>query len=242
MLITEKFVFIHVPKTGGDFIRRVCIRRLPEDWLVKTNIAKHGEDTDIPEEYRHLPRFALVRNPWDWHVSWYHYLMGSGRPDHHRDRVREQNPWFVDLTDDFTLDFPATIRNLYQPDPDNPSSRRKLVRRADREGVDLLTLHFRRQLSESIADGSVTIGRFENLRHDFHDFLSNNDVPLTDRFRVELFERPPVNRSKRSRYQEYFDDDLAALLAGRASEIIDAWGYTFEDVGDEAHGADPRST
>ena len=115
MLITSRFVFIHVPKTGGDFIRRLCLRHLPPEESSRHQIAKHGPDTEIPAAHAGLPRFALVRNPWDWHVSWYHYLAGSGRPEEHRDRVRIQNPWFVQLTNDFTTDFAGTMRRLYDP-------------------------------------------------------------------------------------------------------------------------------
>jgi hypothetical protein len=115
VLITDRFVFVHVPKTGGDFIRRICLRHLPAEAIVAHQVAKHGPDTEIPAAYAALPRFALVRNPWDWHVSWYHYLMGAGRPDEHRDRVRALNPWFVELSDGFAADFATTMRRLYDP-------------------------------------------------------------------------------------------------------------------------------
>ncbi|NQV07041.1 sulfotransferase family 2 domain-containing protein [bacterium] len=237
MLITEKFVFIHVPKTGGDFIRRLCSRHMPKEWMVDTETTKHGADLDIPEEYRHLPRFALVRNPWDWHVSWYHYLMGSGRPEHHRDRVKEQNPGFVELTDGFTNDFPTTMRRLY--DPDLAQSMTGLARRASSEGVDLLSMRLRRQLGDSLDRDLTTIGKFENLRDEVQGFLSQIGVPLSDRFRFELFERPAVNRSTRARYQDYYDEQLAGLIGARASWITDRWEYSFDDSGDAAHDADP---
>ena len=134
MLITDRFVFIHVPKTGGDFIRRICLRHLPAESIVAHQIAKHGPDTEIPAAYAALPRFALVRNPWDWHVSWYHYLMGAGRPDEHRDRVRVMNPWFVELSDGFTADFATTMRRLYDPQVARTFPAGSVVRTADRAG------------------------------------------------------------------------------------------------------------
>ena len=34
MLITREFVFIHLPKTAGDFIRAICAAHFPTDFLV----------------------------------------------------------------------------------------------------------------------------------------------------------------------------------------------------------------
>ena len=241
MLITDRFIFVHVPKTGGDFIRRICLRHLPAAAIVEHHIAKHGPDTEIPAAYADLPRFALVRNPWDWHVSWYHYLMGAGRPDEHRDRVRVLNPWFVELSDGFTAGFATTMSRLYDPRVAGTFPAGSVVRTAAEEGVDLLTLHLRRQTAASEIAGRLTMGRFENLRGDFHDFLTGHGVPLTDRFRRDLFERPPVNRSSRSRFQDYYDDGLRDLIGRCAAGTIARYGYAFGDRGDEAHHADPAA-
>lgn len=241
MLITTRFVFVHIPKTGGDFLRRICGRHLPADWIVPTTIAKHGPDVEIPEQYRDLPRFALARNPWDWHVSWYHYLMGAGRPDEHRDRVRVINPWFVELSGDFTLDFAATMRRLYDPAGALTFAPQSMVRLAAEEEVDLLTMHLRRQTGASLAEGRVTMGRFESLRRDFAAFLTTTGVPISDKFRLDLFERPPVNRSQRSRFQDYYDEELRDLIGRLAAGTIARYGYTFEDQGPESHAADPAA-
>lgn len=233
MLITKWFTFLHVPKTGGDFIRRLCERRLPEGSIISTEgIAKHGPDVEIPEQYRDLPRFALVRNPWDWHVSWYHYLMGAGRPPEHRERVRKMNPWFPKLSLDFEADFATTLRRLYDPAVAETMSPGSIVRLVHEDGADLLTMHLRWQISQSLTEDSVTVGRFENLRGDFHDFLNDAHVPLSDRFRLELFQKPPVNTSKRGGYRTYYtDDDLIDRIAELGSETIERYGYTFGDPG-----------
>lgn len=239
MLITRDFVFVHVPKTGGDFIRRVCLKHLPPASVVAHQIAKHGPDAEIPGPYRELPRFALVRNPWDWHVSWFHYLMGSGRPEEHRDRVRVMNPWFITLSDEFRADFGTTMRRLYDPAVAATFSPHSVVRRAVEQEVDLLTLHLRRQTGASAAEGRLTMGRFENLREDFHRFLAAHAVEISEGFRRDLFERPPVNRSRRSRFQDYYDPGLRDLIGRFAAGTIARYGYSFEDDGAEAHDADP---
>ena len=102
MLITDRFVFVHVPKTGGDFIRRICLKHLPTAGFVPHQIAKHGPDTEIPAPYDALPRFALVRNPWDYYVSWYSFQAARETP----------NALFSIVSDDGRLGFAATVENL----------------------------------------------------------------------------------------------------------------------------------
>jgi hypothetical protein len=65
VFVTRDFVFLHVPKTGGTYVRT----HLPEV-LYET---QHGGIKDIPSEFQGLPKYAVVRNPWDWYVSWWTY-------------------------------------------------------------------------------------------------------------------------------------------------------------------------
>jgi hypothetical protein len=101
MVITEKFVFIHMPKTGGTFVTSILDRLhtpVPQPWVVrKTRRAfarvlgrsptpvqsrygkivnlepKHGTCHDIPSEHRKKPILSCVRNPYDWYVSQFEF-------------------------------------------------------------------------------------------------------------------------------------------------------------------------
>jgi hypothetical protein len=116
-----------------------------------------------------------------------------------------------------------------------------VVRAAVEEGVDLLSLHLRRQTAASETAGKLTMGRFESLRDDFHSFLAGCGVPLSEAFRRDLFERPPVNRSSRSRFQDYYDPGLRDLIARQSAGLIARYGYAFDDAGDAPHRADPAA-
>jgi len=68
MIIDKYFVFLHVPKTGGTWIRNILRNR--------TTFVHEFKDHrfQIPTEQQHKPVFAFVRNPWDFYVSAYtHY-------------------------------------------------------------------------------------------------------------------------------------------------------------------------
>jgi hypothetical protein len=74
----RKFIFIHVPKTGGLSIRRF-LQASSSDvrdiffWHVPAKHAKkviHGWESYF--------RFGFVRNPWEVQVSMYNYILGMG--------------------------------------------------------------------------------------------------------------------------------------------------------------------
>ena len=81
MIITDKFVYVHHPKTGGTFVNSV-LRQL---YKVENNVPrerrygefawrrKHRPCRKIPEEHRGKLVLATVRNPYDWWVSAYEF-------------------------------------------------------------------------------------------------------------------------------------------------------------------------
>jgi hypothetical protein len=87
MILTPRFVYIHLPKTGGTFVTSVLerifkpprprtflgrlVRRVRGKRWIDTN--KHGYCCEIPESHRGLPVAACVRNPFDRYVSQYEF-------------------------------------------------------------------------------------------------------------------------------------------------------------------------
>jgi hypothetical protein len=87
MLLTDKFVFVHLPKTGGTFVKRTMAqvygikhRRTAWDRLmlklrgVPFEVGgKHDPCSAIPPAYRHLPIVSSYRNPYALVVSHYRF-------------------------------------------------------------------------------------------------------------------------------------------------------------------------
>lgn len=125
MNVTNYFVFVHMPKTGGSFVSEVLrtlydvsgLHRLflqQERLLLAKNkllrivnrgqvdyeeFNKHGTCHDIPEEFIHLPILSCVRNPFDWYVSNYKYAWWRTHPQDYpnlRDDPRWPNLTFND--------------------------------------------------------------------------------------------------------------------------------------------------
>lgn len=222
MLITRHFLFIHMPKTGGDFIRQLCSMHLPDDWMVEHDLGKHAGDGKIPEEYRDLPRFGLIRNPWSWYVSLHHYNLGTGRPPEHRERIDDRN-WLT-ASDNGANDFKTTMVNILNGRIYN----QKLAKRMLGRDVDLLTVFHDNRFGDSLDKGRITIGKTESLRSDFLAFLEAHEIPVSDPLRKAIQKRQPVNVSKHQSYQAYYDEELRDLLAHKSRYLIERYGYKFE--------------
>src|SRR5688500_498878 len=77
MLVTSGIVFVHIPRTGGVFVRDV-LRDHVEAEPAGPRFATHASYEELPPEFGDRPGFCVVRSPWDWYVSWYHHTMQRG--------------------------------------------------------------------------------------------------------------------------------------------------------------------
>ena len=71
MIVTDKFIFIHLFRTGGSSIISGLNGKM---------IGYHRPRSLIPDEYLHLPVAGNVRNPFDWYVSVYYHCLNQRYP------------------------------------------------------------------------------------------------------------------------------------------------------------------
>jgi len=181
MILSRHFVFIHVPKTGGVFVEKLLREYSPADWDVKA-VPGHQTIGDIPSQYRSLPVFGFVRNPWDWYVSLYEYLKRDG-----------QNEIFNGVSDHGRKGFKETLLSLFDID---------IIKDKD---MGAFTLQLTASLGSN-QDG-VRTGRFESLRQELFDIIGHT-AALSDKLIKAIRELPPANVGIRSRYQDYYDAEL----------------------------------
>lgn len=70
MFVTDHFVFLHLPKTGGVYVESVCQENLRMPIRHSRRHAKIGE---LPAEFEGLPTIGVCRDPWDWYASLFHF-------------------------------------------------------------------------------------------------------------------------------------------------------------------------
>jgi hypothetical protein len=94
MIITDKFVYVHRPKTGGTFVTNVLYQLHEVKWNLWTHLklatfdevafksnlgkltiykTKHGGSLEIPLKYRNRLILTNFRNPYDYYVSQYEF-------------------------------------------------------------------------------------------------------------------------------------------------------------------------
>jgi len=209
----RRFIFVHVPKTGGTALALALEARAAKDdiligdtpkararagrWKgVKTagRVWKHSPLSDViglvtVEEIMAFQTVTLVRNPWDRAVSYYHWLRAQGFA----------HP-AVGLAK--ALDFHAFLAH--------PQTRTTF--RLWPHGAYL-------RLPSGEEKPGLFI-RLENYAEEVQPFEAHLG------FRLPL---PRANESARGRdWRPYYTDETAALLAEDCAEDIARFGYGFD--------------
>ena len=226
MLVTQKFVFIHLHKSGGTFINDTLIHCVPH-----TIVGYHLPYQYVPDEFTHLPVLGTVRNPWDFYVSLYHFQGLSKKP----------NMVFGAFSEEGTLSIEDTIFNMANP---TDAHFDYLHSRAPDEfinaGVNLTKDCVERlraleggwftrmytRLYEG-AEPNLKIIKMENLRKELLEYLRSHDYQITGKIEEHILKSDKKNVSKRDGYASYYSDDLRAAIATSDGGLIDQYGYTF---------------
>jgi len=198
VIATRDFVFVHIPKTGGTFVRRVFRDHAPAEWAME-EIEDHVPARQTPEPHADKPKFGFARNPFTWYVSWYHYF--SARP----------NDFFLGVSADGQRPFAETMRALI----DAPQ-----VRGGIHGGPFTLYLqHFFGQELEL-----AEVFKMETLREDLAAWLARFG-PVPPAMQRAIAEHEVVNRSAHGGWREYYDDELFETVVRLDRGVFQWFGY-----------------
>lgn len=228
MIVTRDFAFLHLHKSGGTFVNQFLLRYFADAQL----IGYHLPRAFLPPQCAALPIFGLVRNPWDYYVSWYSFQAARESP----------NALFSIVSDDGRLGFAATVENLVSIGEDPARLARLAAALPDQftnRGINLTKACIRSLAGSSsgfyawmfermYGDGrGVVFGRMETLRDDLRRFLETLGVPLDVGRREFLASHPPLNASQHPARSALYDQRLRDLVARRDAAVIDRFGYDF---------------
>jgi hypothetical protein len=219
MLITRHFVFVHQLKTAGGFIKQLCRAHMPADWIVLDDL-HHPPAREIPPKFRRLPVFGVMRNPWDWYVSWYHYTCSAA------ERLQGSSPGspWVAMFDEGEASFRQVVIACCTGIP--PSNGRSVwLDWIQEKGVDYYSLSCD-AIFKTGFDREVEMLRFENVREQFIAFLQRHAIPVGDDFIRQVRTRPRDKVTPHAPYTSYYDRELRDLV-GNTSRIATEYGYTF---------------
>jgi len=112
MFITDRFIFIHLPKTGGTFVTRILEQYMTEQCLLfkkliindtvpftQEKYGQHGGCNEIPPGWeRGRTIVSIMRNPFDWYVSQYEFGWWKNHPLIDPSIIRKSFPEYPELS------------------------------------------------------------------------------------------------------------------------------------------------
>jgi len=125
-LIGPNFVFIHIPKTAGKFVREVIRRlRIPHhetgEPTTQTRKSYHDGVNEIPEEVRKGKLvFGFVRHPLTWLVSYWGWSLSRSKGK--RRALGRFNKGHRDVAAMFRSSFPKYMRLVLHHCPTAPTA------------------------------------------------------------------------------------------------------------------------
>ncbi|NMF85925.1 sulfotransferase family 2 domain-containing protein [Nodosilinea sp. P-1105] len=217
--LQKKFLFIHVPKTGGNSIQSI-LKDYSEDKIIilekhqdgverfevrsdRYKVHKHSTLTEYKNMiedsvYNSLFKFSVIRNPWDMMISWYfspHRKIKDWVRDDFQKLIDEVQPLSYYIKDSLLLENQRSWLSRLN------FSQRKIQKGSLIRDIDFLI-------------------RFEYLNEDFKEVCKKIYIPF-----VEL---PLRNKSSRGHYSRYYDEDLKEKVRSKFSEEIKFGNYEFE--------------
>lgn len=231
MIVTSRFVFLHLHKSGGTFVNE-CLRRFVPG---VQEIGYHLPRSRIPPQFASLPVLGFVRNPWSYYVSWHAFQ--SGRP--------QPNALYRVASEDGRLGFKGTISNLLELGTGGQRLERLvslLPAQYGNRGLNLpgfalapiagTGLGFYSYLYSYLygaEDERLRVGRMESLRDELPGMLEATGTAVTGPMREFIASAPALNATAHAAYTELYDDELREQVAVRDASVIARHGYRFGD-------------
>lgn len=98
----HKFIYVHIPKTGGSSIEHILNPNVSLDsdprardfgntkFKTKHWTIKEYKNSIHPDNFKKYFKFAFVRNPWDLHASLYSWLKALGNDITFKEHIHNQ--------------------------------------------------------------------------------------------------------------------------------------------------------
>jgi hypothetical protein len=195
----KKVLFIHIPKTGGISIGTI----LKKYDMNVVDIVGHQNFKDCIKYVNPDKVFTVIRNPWDWRSSWYHYLKGDHN-GHKSGHVSECN----------------------QVSAQNFDEHIKWISKADENSFTSTNYHgesyklfIKSQLSYIEGCDDVDVIRFEDLKNSFESFMSSIGVKI--KFNTH------VNSSQHKNYKDNYSSESIKLVSELYADDIKEFNYEY---------------
>jgi hypothetical protein len=229
MIATDRFVFLHLHKSGGTFVNE-CLRRFVPG---AREIGYHLPRQRIPTELSTLPVLGLVRNPWSYYVSWHTFQAARPQP----------NTLYRVLSEDGRLGFKDTVLNMLDLGTSDTHLARLVAELpidygnrglnlpgfalAPIRGTGLGFYSYLHRYVFGAEDDRLHVGHMEFLRSELPGMLEATGTAVSSAMREFIEHAPALNATAHARYTELYDEELSQRVAECDSPVVARYGYRF---------------
>lgn len=251
MVITNDFIFLHYPKTGGTFCethikrlyrqtnrRRIInlLRRKPVRWY--RSIRQHSGVHAIPRYARHLPKLATIRNPYDRWVSHYEFNIYAHYPEAvpNHEKILEEYPHFPNITFPEFILIANKFFNKVQNQTGKPEEEKigfysaqfiGLFCPRPKEVLSLPKAKITADLLRSKMDPDITFLMTHNLNKELHCYLARFNHDQADL--EEILQSPKIlpekdkvsARPRDKSWRAYYTEEAISTINEKESLIFD---------------------
>lgn len=229
MIKHRDFIFCHMPRTGGCFVRDLLNENIAGSKRTRRNhiALENLEDSEINKF-----KFGTIRNPYDWYVSWWAYSKYSPVDQYTRQLYSNGG----------TEDFNIFVKNVMEANEGkNTWFNLNIMGKFD---IGLMTYKYLNVLCSrnKVFDKELCmweqshdellladyIMRFEALRDEIDYVFSTYIFDLDSNQRKKLFGEEKINSSNRKAdYRKYYSDESIELIKHKDRFIFNNYDYSF---------------
>ena len=236
MICNDKFTFINLHNTNSEAVLKLLCELIPKS----EEIGIHSPVQLRPENHQNKPVIGIVRNPWDWYLSW--YLIN--KTNYKNDSL------FKLVSRGGQANFKSTIINLINFGDDKNKS--KEIRTVYH---DVLPATFDEKNDDGFSKSCINafvsnekgyysllvdrmfgtdylfhmISKFEEIEISFIQSLNKLSIELTDDVRFSFTNINNLSEPKHSHYSYYYDEELRDLITQKEAALISKFDYKFID-------------
>jgi hypothetical protein len=237
MLLTDKFVYIHYPKTGGTFVTEI-LEKIHQNSdlgnLINTTTVgtKHGQCWEIPLEYQNKPIVSNIRSPYDRYVSAYEFGWWRRYPESFFDdieMVKNRYPNFPSISFSEYLEAINSLckfHKLATPnlDPDRSIGRQTqtFIKYFFNQSVETIFKKFNQEYiqSKQYLDDLFRVDflRTETLNQDLYELLLKFGYPQKEiEFILTTGKIFPIEggRSEEQKWETYYTPELKNFVKSK---------------------------
>lgn len=228
MIVTPRFVFLHLHKSGGTFVNEGLLHHEPG----ARQVGYHLPRRLLPGTHRHLPVLGLVRSPFTYYLSWYAFQRARAQP----------NALFRVLSQEGQAGFAATIHRMLALGEDDALLDRVLAALPPHyvthglnlpapalaairgTGLGFYTFLYRHLYGPG---DDAHIARLECVREELPAAMARAGTPAGDALLAWLRDAPASNATAHAAPADAYDQALAALVHARDAPLIRRYGYAL---------------